>query len=385
MARINCYPENPLVDQIVSIKIQGLSAGRIYTIRSSLYENKVNFSACGCYISNDNGNIDVQESFCTGGTYTGIESMGLFWSMKQEPGKRRNIRLLKGDILEPLKVTLSVYEGGHTWKTFYKNKIQPVASTNINRWYKSKDVQRINVKSRRLRGRLFIPTGKDWFPGEGPFPGVIDLFGAFGLTEIRAALLASRGFITYPLPFHNFEDLPAGTGSDLDYFLEAVDYLSSHNLISAAVLINGPPFLTIFDMKFGDTIYECVNKNVGFDFSKLRNTHEGLALRDAYHNYSTKDIIQVWKTDANILYIVGDDDETLDPKLAEALLNQYPEDKRSLIEITTYPGAGHLIDPPYMPLCRSSYTPLLGRTILIKHGRSFVYAIMSKQLYSIVR
>lgn len=102
-------------------------------------------------------------------------------------------------------------------------------------------------------------------------------------------------------------------------------------------------------------------------------------MRDAYHNYSTKDIIQVWKTDANILYIVGDDDETLDPKLAEALLNQYPEDKRSLIEITTYPGAGHLIDPPYMPLCRSSYTPLLGLTQLwggkvLEHARAQEHA-----------
>ena len=45
--------------------------------------------------------------------------------------------------------------------------------------------------------------------GTGPFPGVIDMFGtAGGLVEFRAALLASRGFITYALPYFNFEDLP---------------------------------------------------------------------------------------------------------------------------------------------------------------------------------
>ena len=45
--------------------------------------------------------------------------------------------------------------------------------------------------------------------GPGPFPGVIDMFGtAGGNVEYRAAMLASRGFITYTLPYFNYEDLP---------------------------------------------------------------------------------------------------------------------------------------------------------------------------------
>ena len=38
---------------------------------------------------------------------------------------------------------------------------------------------------------------------------MIDMFGtAGGLIEFRASLLASRGFITYALPYFNFDDLP---------------------------------------------------------------------------------------------------------------------------------------------------------------------------------
>lgn len=85
--------------------------------------------------------------------------MGLFWSMKQEPGYKRHIRIVKLNILEPLRVNISVYEGHHDWKTVCKNQLEPVASIMINRWYMSRDVKRIPVRSGRLRGRLFVPPG----------------------------------------------------------------------------------------------------------------------------------------------------------------------------------------------------------------------------------
>ena len=47
------------------------------------------------------------------------------------------------------------------------------------------------------------------FSGNGPFSAVIDMFGTAGtLAEFRAALLASRGFVAYALPYFAHEDLP---------------------------------------------------------------------------------------------------------------------------------------------------------------------------------
>ena len=56
--------------------------------------------------------------------------------------------------------------------------------------------------------------------GHGPFRGVIDMFGsAGGIIEFRAALLASRGFVAYSLPFFRYEDLPTDLDKlELDYF-----------------------------------------------------------------------------------------------------------------------------------------------------------------------
>ena len=59
------------------------------------------------------------------------------------------------------------------------------------------------------------------FPGNGPFPGVIDLFGtAGGILEFRSALLASRGFASLSLPYFRYEDLPDTMFDiDLEYFM----------------------------------------------------------------------------------------------------------------------------------------------------------------------
>jgi len=56
--------------------------------------------------------------------------------------------------------------------------------------------------------------------GDGPFPGVVDMFGtAGGLYDIRAALLASRGFAGLSLAFFGYEDLPENMALNIEYFV----------------------------------------------------------------------------------------------------------------------------------------------------------------------
>lgn len=59
------------------------------------------------------------------------------------------------------------------------------------------------------------------FSGNGPFPGVIDMFGTVGgIFEFRSALLASRGFASLSLPYFAFDDLPETLEQvDFDYFM----------------------------------------------------------------------------------------------------------------------------------------------------------------------
>ena len=147
--------------------------------------------------------------------------MGLFWSLQLAPGQRKAIWLKKGDVTTPYTVHLSVLS----------DEGEVLASESCERWFLAPSVKRISVRHGRLRGTMFIPEGikisidiniiisLDFYLGEGPFPGVIDLYGTGGgLNECRAALLASKGFVTFALAFFNHEDLPKGIELEMEYF-----------------------------------------------------------------------------------------------------------------------------------------------------------------------
>lgn len=69
--------------------------------------------------------------------------------------------------------------------------------------------------------------------GNGPFPGVIDLYGTGGgLPEYRACLLANYGFAVLALAFYGYEDLPKEMKEiNLEYFEEAVNYMLQHDQV----------------------------------------------------------------------------------------------------------------------------------------------------------
>lgn len=55
-----------------------------------------------------------------------------------------------------------------------------------------------------------------------------------------------------------------------------------------------------------------------------------------------------------VLLICGLDDRCLNDKIHSNLYDSYPPDRKHLCELHKYPGGGHLIEPPYAPLARST-------------------------------
>lgn len=71
-------------------------------------------------------------------------------------------------------------------------------------------------------------------PGGGPFPAILDLYilGG-GLSERRASLLASRGFVVLTVVAHGYDDLPRYIREvHLDYFEEAIQFLKKQDKVS---------------------------------------------------------------------------------------------------------------------------------------------------------
>ena len=89
--------------------------------------------------------------------------MGLFWSMKLSSGQRPGLRLMKKDVRTPFQVELSVLPGHVAVDDKESAQSNALANTTIERFYMSKDVQRIDVKDinsdMRVRGTLFLPPG----------------------------------------------------------------------------------------------------------------------------------------------------------------------------------------------------------------------------------
>ncbi|XP_046562020.1 bile acid-CoA:amino acid N-acyltransferase-like, partial [Haliotis rubra] len=221
------FSVNPLValfDERVSIKVNDLRPLQRVTVQAWVEEGKAVFSSCGHFQADQQGLVDIAEHASTGGTYKGHDSMGLFWSMKPVPGISKDLFLRKSDVTTPLVFRLSVIDDHIPLEDLQLATPVVLATEEVERWYKHYAVRRTVVREGSKRGTLFMPEG------EGPFPGIIDMFGSTGgLKESRAALLASRGFTSYALPFFGYDDLPPSLADfDFDYVLDAVDWFASH-------------------------------------------------------------------------------------------------------------------------------------------------------------
>ncbi|XP_053529220.1 acyl-coenzyme A thioesterase 2, mitochondrial-like isoform X2 [Artibeus jamaicensis] len=203
-------------DEPVRIIVRGLDPEQQVTLRSSLRdENGTLFRAHARYCADAGGALDLTRAPALGGSFAGLEPMGLFWALEPENDL---VRLVKQDVQTPFVVELEVLEGH-----------EPEGGRVLGRAVQQRDflapgVRREPVRAGRLRATLFLP------PGEGPFPGVLDLCGSSGgLYEHRASLLARHGFAVLALAYFKFEDLPKYLDEvHLEYFEEAVDFMLQH-------------------------------------------------------------------------------------------------------------------------------------------------------------
>ncbi|KAK7104525.1 bile acid-CoA:amino acid N-acyltransferase-like isoform X2 [Littorina saxatilis] len=386
---IQVTPKVSLFDQKVHIKVQGLPSKTKVTLHATTQQEwrrkPVEFKSCSHYVTSDDGDLDLNRDVSVGGTYTGLDPMGPFWSLKPSPAGPQNIRMVVRNGDEPVLYNLSVYLGHLSLRELVATdtQVKPVYTTTVTRLKKSADVRRIPVREGNVRGILFLP------PGEGPHPGVIDMFGsAGGLMELRATLLASHGFAVLALPFFKYEDLPAKLEDvTFDYFEEAVSWFSSHSAVKddgigvvavstgaqfallmawmcpqtkAAIHINSPPFYCLYNLHWKGRLFR---KGIILDLNFAVPTEEGLSIRDCFP-HTTDSFIPVWESSAHVLVLQSDDDNQVDPKLADVLYNLYPDDKRHLLEVMHYPGAGHLLEPPYSPHCRYCVNPTFGMDFL---------------------
>ncbi|KAB7494656.1 hypothetical protein Anas_04980 [Armadillidium nasatum] len=291
--------------------------------------------------------------------------MGPIVALHPPPSVFNYQRFMKKDVTTPLVVNFQLLKG-------HVNQEEAMApdpsivldSVKHERVYMTEKTTRIPVREGRLRGTLFIPEG------EGPFPGVIDLFGTNGgLLEYRSAQFAARGIASLTLAYFAFEDLPKEMKeNDLSYFEEGIDYLLSHPKVKkngvvvvgvskggdiacsmgaflpkvkGVVSINSLAVNAMCPLKYKDMIIP----ELPFHAEKVKFL--GPNVISSYEMSSDSEDfpeahIPMHKSDAEFLFICAKEDGNW---------KTIPQ----IFQVIKYDGAGHLIEPGYAPFSFATY------------------------------
>ncbi|MBN3298391.1 ACOT5 thioesterase, partial [Amia calva] len=370
---ITIQPSRGLIDEKFQITVKNLLPGQAVTLHSLTQSEDSDFwEAFAHYVSDGKGTVKVAEDVCLGGSYDGLEPMGLLWSMKPAPGSRPGLRFRKTDVCTPVVVRIAVYTG-HIGDGF--TEASALARAVTERSYMAPGVRRTDIRQGGLRGTLFVP------PGPGPFPAVLDLWGAGGLVEYRSALLASHGYVSLALDYYStqvMEKSPDNNPSlEYEYFEAAFTILQDHpQVASDRVALLASSYgtsvalrMAVYSAVMHPRCVVCISgshvqpvkKSISNIYVEMKtNLHK--VPYDENNYMIMKSLLLPIPTDPNkkvdvgrikcpLLLIFGEDDHgwpTVESaedmeKMMEAAGN------RHLLTTLSYPGAGHLIEPPYSP------------------------------------
>ncbi|XP_033490561.2 peroxisomal succinyl-coenzyme A thioesterase-like isoform X2 [Epinephelus lanceolatus] len=380
--KLSVQPSRGLVDEEFTVLVQNLFPGFQLTVRAlHQCEDGHTWDAFAHYIANATGEVNVSEDLSLGGTYSGIEPMGLLWSLRPVPGSKPWLRLRKMNVQTPMEVTISVYEGHQT--EGFMDQV-PLASVVVERWYMAPGVRRIPITEDGLTATLFLP------PGPGPFPGLLDLWGGGGkLVEYRAALLASHGIASLALDYLTPKvTIETGKMVGNEYFEKAYRVLEQHpQILGSRIAMLGLSLGTSITLKMA--VYSKVIKlrcavcisgshvqqvdgslrqNLSYfdkNSAKIRfDKDNNVILRDMTLPITTNPSLKVdvGRLQCPLLLVVGEDDQDTPAYEAAMDMREMMEQAGNghLLTVLSYPKAGHLIEPPFTPFIRASPIRSLG-------------------------
>ncbi|XP_038075961.1 bile acid-CoA:amino acid N-acyltransferase-like [Patiria miniata] len=387
MTSIAVFPPSSFIDDTVSVVVSGLAPNTRVSLRLSVQDRDKVFQAVGHFEADRDGKVDLNTQQSLGGSYTGLEPMGLFWSLGPAPGQKRGIRLAKQDVTEPVEFTFAVYNEHLELPLLIT--AQPLAVTQTRRWYmKESEVDRIKIHSGKIRGILYKPKGP------GPFPAVIDMFGlAGGVIEYRAAMLASKGIVALALPYFSYEDLPRSFHHlEFEYFEEATAWLSSQSFVSpnatgivgtsfggcialemaarlpqikAVVATSCLPFFKTLLTYRGERM---PSSHPPVDPQKGYMSKEGFAMKEMFTedvcNLPDEELIDIQNSEARFLFVLGEDDQNVPAaEGARRTVQKMQSHNKTNYELLSYKGAGHLLEPPFQPAGRGIYNAPLDHVL----------------------
>ncbi|XP_037109787.1 peroxisomal succinyl-coenzyme A thioesterase-like [Syngnathus acus] len=373
--QLSVRPSRCLVDEKLTILVHSAPPSAHLTLRAfHRCEDGHGWEAYAHYLTDVAGSFNATKDPSLGGTYTGVEQMGLFWSIRPVPGSQPGLRMRKKNVQIPMEFTISVYQD-HL--SDFVDRV-PLASQVLERWYVAPGVLRTPVTGQELTATLFLPAGP------GPFPAILDLWGGGGqLVEYRAALFASHGFAAMALDYMTPKiTLETGKMVDNTYFEKAFAFLQRHpRVLAERVAMLGLSFGVSVMLKMA--AYSPVLKPrcvVSISGSHVQPVEGTIADILSYfdqngHKAQLNDKneaimrtlllpiptdpafkVDMGRVQCPLLVVAGEDDQNWPACESAEDMKKMMEQAGNihLLSVVSYPQAGHLLEPPYSPHTRVS-------------------------------
>lgn len=200
-------------------------------------------------------------------------------------------------------------------------------------------------------------------------------------------MLASHGFTVLALAYFGYKDLPnSSKGLDLEYFLEAVDWFSTHDRVQQngvgfvgvslgaqlalqvaaetslvkAVIAISPLHCIATPVRYGGEMIGFMRELTMDDVTMIDDVMVGRGIYEDDDEMEEVEI-EVEKIKGKIMTICGDDDQCINAtKLSDKIQARLKRHNRPKLTLVNYPGTGHLIEPPFMPMCYLSFLKDVG-------------------------
>ena len=395
-------PYKSLIDEPVTLCGSGFERKSKITIQSVLQcpEEQIHFMSYGHYLTSDNGSFDLKEMASLGGTYIGIDSSGLFWSMNHLEDSRDHFSLKDGKSI--LNYSFNIFDG-HI--SDFSN-VNTLASASIQKCVLREGICREEITGGNIRGTLFSPSQR------GSYPAVITIFGGNKMRHVReeyAVYLANQGYMTLALPFFGVDGLSKTYTEkpiEIEYFEEAIEFLKSLNNvngkigilghskggdvalgimahlsgINAVCTINGAIVSIGADVTYKGHVTKMISSDVGRLAINKDGTIDISNTLDNPRDFPNR-IHQFQRSSADLLMIVGQEDKNWQSELFADIAKELMDvEGKENYEIIKYAHSGHFFDLPNTPIVTKTTHPLVPNRVMVDFGGKDK-AMFSQEIY----
>ncbi len=202
------------MDDRLSIKVSGLPPHKPVQIQAlSRAHDQSSWRSAAVFTSGPDGSIDLTAQAPISGAYSGVDGMGLFWSMQPDPKSKGNTGFFSvTDWFAPIVTEIEAVCDN-----------QVLGSARVRRHFAAPGTHAEPVTADGIAGVLYRRRdGRR-------HPGVIVLGGSEGgFSELEAVMLASRGFVALSLAYFGANGLPRTLQNiPMEYFGKAVRWMRS--------------------------------------------------------------------------------------------------------------------------------------------------------------